>query len=194
MQRRVVVLIAALTIPLVTLACPRKSPTRADAGQGDGGDAAAAEPRDPRETELWERAEDGEADDLARLADRVGTDGLIETAANTAGTERQTALRALGFTADLSALSFLADVGTKGSDPDAQAALDSAAAIAAQPRRQVDPEYALELHAGCAELLALAKDEKRPRLRRVAAIRALRMLAERGCVKREEIPADLDAK
>ena len=31
-------------------------------------------------------------------------------------------------------------------------------------------------------------------MRRVMAIRALRMLSERGCVKKVEIPTELDAK
>ncbi len=94
---------------------------------------------------------------------------------------------------DFSELPLLAQVGTDGNDADARSALDSAVALAARPRRSVDPEDADELHAGCATLLSLARAVDRPRDRRVLAIRALRMLSEYGCVKRSDIPADLDA-
>jgi hypothetical protein len=40
----------------------------------------------------------------------------------------------------------------------------------------------------------MARDTSRPRERRVLAIRALRMLAERGCVSRGDVPGDLDAR
>jgi hypothetical protein len=187
----------SLSLAFILLAasgCPRKPPSAAEAGSVEAGAGAGVDAavRDPRLDELWERAGDGEADDLARLADREGTDGLVERARSPA--QRMTALQAIGYTGDLAALPFLAEVATKGSDAEAEAALSSASQIAAEPRRATDPEDALELHEGCAALLALAKDVTRPRPRRVGSIRALRMLAERGCVKREDIPADLDVR
>jgi len=73
-------------------------------------------------------------------------------------------------------------------------ALETIGDLAAAPRRANDPEDAPELHEGCASLLALSRAGERPRERRVLAIRALRMLADRGCVKRADIPAELDAR
>jgi hypothetical protein len=173
-----------LSLGFVLLAaggCPRKPSSPIEGGDapinGDAEAGADAGTRDPRVEELWDRAGDGETDDLARLADREGTDGLVERASR-----------------DLAALPFLAEVAAKGSDGEAEAALSSASQIAAEPRRATDPEDALELHEGCAALLAVARDVARPKPRRVGAIRALRMLAERGCVKREEIPTDLDVR
>jgi hypothetical protein len=80
------------------------------------------------------------------------------------------------------------------SDDDAKAALESIVELAARRRRATDPEDADELHAGCVALLDLARSTERSKERRVLAIRALRMLAERGCVKRADIPTDLDAR
>ncbi|HEX4513980.1 MAG TPA: hypothetical protein VH054_10600, partial [Polyangiaceae bacterium] len=75
------------------------------------------------------------------------------------------------------------------------AAALSADAIAARKREQVDPEDDDELAAGCASLLAAAKNTQRARPIRVGAVRALRMLADRpACVKPSDIPTDVDAK
>jgi hypothetical protein len=184
---------ACLSLLVVaTSGCPRHG----SAGPGEaGGDAAieaAGEPRDPRVEELWTRAKEGEADDLARLADREGVLGLEERGRESA--YRLTALRAMGYTASLEGLPWLGEVATEGSDGEALAALESAAQVAGEPRRAVDPEDALEVRQGCDALLALAVDPKRPPPRRVGAIRAIRMLADRGCSKPGDLPADLDAK
>jgi hypothetical protein len=164
----------------------------ADAGvvapaEDDGGG-----PMDGREVEAWSRAQDGGDDDDLRLADLVGCSGLRERAATTA--LRSTALRAMAYCRDFSELPWLADVATRGSDADALGALDAVVDQSARVRRATDPEDADELHAGCAALLDLAKAADRPAARRVRAIRALRMLSDRGCVKRADIPTDLDAK
>jgi hypothetical protein len=95
---------------------------------------------------------------------------------------------------DFSELPWLAEVATTGSDEEAKEALDAVVELAARPRRATDPEDADELHTGCGALLELARGAERPRVRRVMAIRALRMLSERGCVKKAEIPTELDAK
>ena len=107
---------------------------------------------------------------------------------------RLTALRAMGYTGDLAALPWLAGAAAGGSDDEADAALASAAQIAAEPRRSVDPEDALEVRQGCDKLLALAQAKEKPKKRRVGAIRTLRMLADRGCMKGADLPTDLDAK
>jgi hypothetical protein len=168
------------------------SPASAAVGDrsGDAGDDAG-EAMDPREAAQWAAAREGEPEELMRLADLAGCEGLHEGAAQP--DLRPTALLAMQYCRDFSELPFLAQVGTDGSDGDARTALASAVALAARPRRSVDPEDADELHTGCVSLLSLARAVDRPRDRRVLAIRALRMLSEYGCVKRADIPTDLDA-
>jgi hypothetical protein len=145
-----------------------------------------------REAAAWEAARGGEPDELMRLADLLGCEGLRERADRPA--LRSTAIAAMAYCADFSELPWLARLGAEGSDADAPPALEAIVDLAAQPRRSTDPEDADELHAGCEQLLRLARDPAKPRERRVLAIRSLRMLSERGCVKRGDIPADLDAK
>ncbi len=165
----------------------------------DGATAAAVDdagvaPMDAREASLWTAAggKDADPEDLARLADLVGCTGLRERADD--ATRRMTALRAMQYCGDFSELPWLAEVATTGKDDEARAALDAAVELAARPRRATDPEDADELHAGCGALLELAKGAERPKERRVGAIRALRMLVDRGCVKKADIPTELDAK
>jgi len=148
---------------------------------------------DARELAQWGAAREGEPEELMRLADLVTCTGLHERAVQQPEL-RPTALAAARYCRDFSELPWLAQVGTEGSDADARAALDAVVDLAARPRRSVDPDDADELHTGCATLLTLARTPDRPRDRRVLAIRALRMLADYGCVKRPDIPTDLDAK
>jgi hypothetical protein len=147
---------------------------------------------DDREAEDWARAQDGGDDDAIRLADRLGCSGLRERAAS--ARLRATALRAMADCRDFTELPWLAEVAAGPNEADAVAALDAVVEQAARPRRPTDPEDAEELHDGCGALLALARAADKPAPRRVRAIRALRMLADRGCVKREDIPTDLDPK
>jgi hypothetical protein len=164
------------------------SATERSSDAGDDG----SEPADPRVAAQWAVAQDGgEPEELMRLGDMVGCQGLEEGASHPE--QRPTALLAMQYCHDFSELPFLAQVGAEGSDADARVALDSAVALAARPRKAVDPEDADELHTGCGTLLALARASDRPRDRRVLAIRALRMLSEYGCVKRADIPVELDA-
>jgi hypothetical protein len=175
-----------------------KNAASADAGAlaGDGAVSAngadAAEPMDPREAAAWEAARGGEQEELMRLVDLVGCDRLHELAERPE--LRATAIAAAGYCGDFSELPWLARLGVRGNDADAQGALGAVVELAARPRRSTDPEDAEELHEGCEELLRLARDVGQPRERRVLAIRGLRMLSERGCVKRADIPGDLDAK
>jgi hypothetical protein len=154
-------------------------------------DAAAATSEDPLLTDLWARAAEGDADDLARLYDAVGSDALIE--ASPVGPRRLTSLRALAYADDLTPLPFLAKVATSGTDDEAAVALDSASFAAAEPRRARDPDDALEAHAGSVLLLALAKDPTRPVARRALAVRVIRLLADRSGVPAADVPTDLDA-
>jgi hypothetical protein len=170
---------------------PGAAPSDAAVVTGEQGGAA---PMDAREAAQWAAAKEGEGDaeELARLADLVGCEGLRERGE---GEDlRMTAIRAMQYCRDFSELPWLAQIAAGGSDDEARAALETVVELAARPRRATDPEDADELHTGCGALLGLAKDTERARARRVLAIRALRMLTERGCVKRSDIPTDLDAR
>jgi len=151
-----------------------------------------AGPMDEREEEAWGQADAGEPQELMRLTDLVGCETLQERAHDSS--LRARAVRAMAYCPDFSELPWLAEVGTSGGDDDAIAALSAVVDQAARPRRATDPEDADELHAGCGVLLLLARATDRPKARRVLAIRALRMLADRGCVARADIPTDLDSR
>ncbi len=154
--------------------------------------SASAAPMDAREAAQWTAASQGDAEELMRLEDLVGCEGLRERGEQ--AELRATAVRAMQYCQDFSELPWLAQWANEGGDADARAALEAIEALAARRRRATDPEDADELHAGCTALLSLARSESRPKDRRVSAIRALRMLADRGCVRRGDIPTDLDAK
>jgi hypothetical protein len=188
---------AALALVLLVVACDRGKPASTGdasaATDADGGsDPAPVVERTPDVEQLWTEAKDGDDDALARLAVREGPAGLVERAGVVA--LRPTALRALGHTEGWVGLPTLA-AAAKG-DPEELAtfAVQSASMLAARKRRQVDPEDAAELREGCDVLLAAAKDATRPRPVRVGAVRALRMLLDRGCAKASDIPADVDVK
>jgi hypothetical protein len=149
-------------------------------------------PIDSAEAALWTVAKEGEPEDLMRLSDRVGCAGLRERAS--ASDLRLTAVRAMEFCHDFSELPWLVDVATTSGDVLAQAALGAIDALAALPRRPLDPEDAEDVRAGCDALLKLARTTGRGKDRRIEAVRALRMLADRGCVRRSDIPTDVDAK
>ncbi len=175
---------------------PSAASTAAAGGGLTGGAAVTPSiaPLDPVELELWTRAKGFEADDLARLADHEGAGGLV-TRASAEPAWRPTAIRAMAFAPEPGAfeeLPWLARNARTESDPEAAAALDSVIDLAARPRRAIDPEDAAELREGCDLLLALAKDAQAPRARRIASVRALRMLSDRGCVKASDVPSDLD--
>jgi hypothetical protein len=162
-----------------------------DGGAGAAEDAVSA-PMDAREAAQWAAAKEGDPEELARLADLVGCEGLRDRAETR--DLRLSAITAMQYCRDFSELPFLTQVAAAGKDDEARAALDAVVELAARPRRATDPEDADELHVGCATLLDLARATDRPKGRRVVAIRALRMLADRGCVKRADIPTDLDAR
>jgi hypothetical protein len=153
---------------------------------------AVQTPMDPREAKAWSRAQSGADEDRLRLAELVGCESLRERAQGAA--QRSTAIRAMSFCGDFSELPWLASIAASGRDDEAAEALDAIADQAARPRRPTDPEDAQELAAGCQSLLDLSRSTGQPQSRRVMAVRALRMLSERGCVKRADIPSDLDAK
>jgi hypothetical protein len=152
----------------------------------------ADEPMSPAEEQAWARAEDGGEAESVRLVDLVGCTTLRERAK--VPERRAAAIRAMSGCDDFSELPWLASLAADGRDDEALAALDAIVDQAARPRRPADPEDAEELASGCQTLLALSRATSEPRPRRVLAVRSLRMLAERGCVKKSDIPTDLDAK
>ena len=172
-----------------------KCGSAASSKQGDEESAEepdANAPMDPREAAQWAAAAQGDAEERMRLEDLVGCEGLRERAGRP--DLRATAIAAMQYCPDFSELPWLAGVASDGTDADARAALETIHELAARPRRATDPEDAAELHAGCASLLTLARTPSQKKERRVGAVDALRMLADRGCVKRAEIPTDVDLK
>jgi hypothetical protein len=147
---------------------------------------------DAREAAQWGAAVQGSPEEQMRLVDLVGCAGLRERAS--ARDLRATAISAMQYCPDFTELPWLAELAADKSDTEARAALEAIDELAARRRHATDPEDADELRAGCSALLALAKSTARPRERRVLAVRALRMLSERGCVRREDIPKDVDVK
>jgi len=185
----------ALVIAAMTAACGKReaSPSALALSGGENAtEEARPEPMEPREADAWAHAKDGDDEDRVRLADLVGCVGLRERAGDPQW--RATAIHAMAFCSDFSELPWLVSLGTGGSDPLAIDALQAVVDIAARPRQATDPEDAEELGEGCRALLAFARDAHGPKARRVAAVRALRMLSERGCVKAGDIPTDLDTK
>lgn len=168
----------------------RSTPAASDGGRPvvDG----AGAPEEPRAAALWKQATEGDDDDLARLCGYLGADSLVD--ATRVPARRLLALRALAYADDFTPLPLLATVAASGTDVEAAAALDSVATLAAQPRRATDPEDALEIREGASRLLVLARDATRPAQRRVLAVRALRLLADRGWVSAADVPTDLDAR
>lgn len=142
-----------------------------------------------RDVAMWSAARDGgDAEELASLAVHEGAAGLVEAAADEK--LRPVAIRAMAFARGWAQLPFLVKTAAGDADDDAKAALESIVELAARPRHSVDEEDVDELRAGCTDLLALAKDAKRPKDRRIPALRALRMMP---CPK-ADLPTDLDAK
>jgi hypothetical protein len=189
----------ALAFYAAAIGCGRGSSSSATLSQASPFSDAGTEPlappapMDPRERAQWAAAAEGDPEELMRLANLVGCEGLRERALADASL-RRVALRAAAYCPDLSELPWLAEVAGGSDDADARAALEAIGDLAAAPRRATDPEDAADLREGCTSLLALSRAAGRAKERRVLAIGALRMLADRGCVKRADIPTDLDAR
>jgi hypothetical protein len=188
----VAVWLATLGTLAAVVACSKSSAQNVAAVPTGDSPATVQTPMDPMEAEAWARAQSGADEDRMRLVDLVGCEGLRERADVPA--QHSVAIRAMRFCSDFSELPWLASVAISGRDDEAADALDAIVDQAARPRRPTDPEDAQELLAGCQSLLDLSRSSGQPRARRVVAVRALRMLSERGCVKRADIPSDLDAK
>lgn len=180
-----------LALVFIAFGCGRNANTAVPAGVDAGAVTAAMLVRPAEVDDLWTRAAAGEADDLARLANREGTTGLIERGGEPAF--RKTAILALTYADGYDALPFLGEVAGGTDEANALLAAQTAVDIASRLRRSVDPEDALEVREGCDRLLAIAKQTEKPRRLRVALVRALRMFADLGFVKPADIPTDVDA-
>jgi hypothetical protein len=152
------------------------------------GPVDAGKLRDPL---LWKHAmQNGDVEDLTALANHEGAAGLIE-AASSEKDLRPTAIRAMGYARGWAQLPFLAKTANGKDDEEAKLALEGAIELSSRARRlSEDNEDVDELKEGCEGLGTLAKDPVRPRARRIAAIRALRMMP----CNIKDIPTDLDAK
>ncbi len=172
----------------------RQAATSGDAATKPTGSNEAAALRageadaSPSASLLWANAKDGDAEDLAALAAHEGAAGLVEATIDPS--LRPTAIRAMAYARGWAQLPFLSRVAGGKDDTEARLALDATIDLAARPRVSEDPEDADELKEGCEGLLALARDVARARVRRVLALRALRMMP---CPK-ADFPADVDAK
>lgn len=147
-----------------------------------------AGPSVQRDVAMWTNAKEGLPEDLATLAVHEGAAGLVEASSEPA--LRTTAIRAMGYARGYAQLPTLAEIAGAKNDEEARLALESAVELAQRGRPQEDLEDGDELSEGCDKLSALARDAKRPKDRRIPAIRAVRGLP---CPK-VELPTDLDAR
>lgn len=192
---------AQAAVALCIVACGRTSPSASapDSSHAQApkpaaplvvaSDGGASDARDAYVDELYRRAAEGTEEDLMRLARRLGPLDLMETART--ADERRIAVRAMAFTEGLSALPILAELASGEDEAMALDAAESATSLAGRGRDQNDPEDADEMRAGCTRFLALAKGSGKKALR-IQAVRTLRLLADRGCAKPDDIPKDFD--
>ncbi len=188
---------AEIALAVCFVACGRASPTAnvPDTSPGLPRGTLASDAgleRAPELVELWKRAAEGVEEDLMRLGQTEGAAGLAEGATTPA--TRLLAARAMPHSHGLAGLAWLGERAATDDVEIAREAAHSAVAIAARGRDQLDPEDAEEMRAGCKYLLAAARDERRDREVRIDAVRAVRLLLDRGCAKNEEVPTALDLK
>lgn len=188
---------AQVAIAVCIVACGRTSPTAnapdsskpvpSTVAASDGGEG----PREAHEAmdELWSRAAEGAEEDVIRLARTLGPTGLAD-GATTKETNRLAA-KAMAYTEGLAGLAWLADKAAGEDTELALEAAESAVRLAARGRDQNDPEDVEEMREGCKKLLAVSKGSA-PKPLKIKAIRAMRLLADRGCQKVEDIPKDFD--
>lgn len=163
------------------------SPSAVTSGPAIRAAAADAGAMDPL---MWSHARKGDIESLQTLAVHEGAFALVEVAQADAAL-RPIAIKAMAYAAGWAQMPFLARCAAAADDDEARLALDSIHELAARRRTPVDVEDTEELSEGCAALISVAKDAGKPRARRVAAVRALRMMP---CPKPEDIPTEVDAK
>jgi hypothetical protein len=137
---------------------------------------------------------EGDAVDLARLADREGAGGLLE-GLEEGGAIGLVALAALPWAADAdAAYQRLGEIVRQLDPPATGPVLQAIVDMAARPRRQTEPLDPPGLRSCAEALLTLAEKKSLARNVRASAISALRLLVERGAVSATAIPTDLDPK
>jgi hypothetical protein len=144
--------------------------------------------------DLWHRAADGDAIDLARLADREGAGGLLE-GLEEGGAIGRTALEALPFASDSeAALQRLGEILRQIDPGESGPIVRTITGIVLRPRRQTEPVDPPGLRSCAMALLDLAQKTSLAKGVRAPAISALRLLSERNALDAGMIPTDLDAK
>jgi hypothetical protein len=144
--------------------------------------------------DLWKRALDGDAADLARLADREGAGGLLE-GLEQGGALGLTALLSLPFADDAElAYGRLAEILRQVAPSDAAPVVAAVRGVAQSARWQSEPFDPAGLVACGDALLGIARRTELPATVRAPVISAARLLAERHGVDRRAIPVDLDAR
>lgn len=169
-----------------------KGPQGAPPGSSSAGEVAsstlAAAPGPFALDEAWERAKDGDEEELARLVRQKGVPGIV-AGLEAGGPAKPIALRALAVAPGYGQVLLLAQTAEAGDDETAELALVGAVTIAARARSAEEIEDAAELREGCDLLLRIAKNPNTPRKRRILTVGALRMFADRGIVSQSEVPA-----
>ena len=123
-----------------------------------------------------------------RLEDLVGCAGLRSRGERSE--LRAAALRAMQYCPDFSELSWLANVARDGQDAEARLALEDASTSSPRaPGGPPIPRTATKCTPAAVRSWTLANDPSRARPLRLLAIRALRMLTDRGCVAPADGPA-----
>ena len=172
-------------------------------GKGESTTDAAPPPSLARETpkeserlkdDLWRRATEGDALDLARLADREGAGGLLE-GLEEGGAVGLAALAALPYAADAEmAYQRLGEIVRQLDPKETVPVLAAIHQMAARPRRQQEPLDPPGLRSCADALMVVATQKSLAKNLRVPAISALRLLVDRGAVSMAAIPTDLDAR
>ncbi len=187
------VALAGLLASIVGVGCRKPQPDAAGASLASSaaavssagiGQAAGLE-------QAWARAAEGDEEDRMDLAAREGALGLLEAARDPA--RRRTALVSMGKARGFAQLPYLANVARASADDEARLALDAAIELGNRVRTSEDLEDTDELREGCEGLRALCMDANAPKVRRVAALRAYRILPC-GAADGGGLPVDLDAK
>jgi hypothetical protein len=152
------------------------------ASRADGGAPSLPSP-EGRFAELWKRAEGGDEDDLARLANAEGAGGLEERL-RADPARRLVAIRAAGYGIDFQLLGALADFAKDEKEEVATQALKSAHRLLREHRGALG-EDAQEFGHACEVFLTLAKEGRSERKR--VANGLLRMMVPLGCSSDSEL-------
>jgi hypothetical protein len=157
-------------------------------------DAAISASSERGKDGLWQRAIDGDESDLARLADREGTRGLLD-GLEEGGAVGMAALEALPFADDAeAAYERLGEIVLQIDARQAGPVIRAITAIAAKPARQVEPVDPAGMKSCAQALMVLANNKSLAPGVRAPAISALRLLATKNAVDPAAIPQDLDPK